>query len=293
MASISGSFGFGGSVPHVTQTLTKHLAQHWRAVGVGAASAVGLGLTLSWSKSDQKNATAAFGDNVMEKLQGFQSRSLWSNSLIASLSLGNLEDLVEPKTGVVFPTASPDGQRLTGVGLRKKSIFGLKNITVYTYGVYADPDSLRTNLGDKCENLSSELVKTTSDLYDDVIEKDVGLTVRLVIVYGKLKISSIRNAFEDSIGSGLKKFSGEENKELLQSFTSAFTDDLKIPRGTTIDLTRLPGQVLQTKIDGREVGSVQSPLLCRALFDLYLGDDAFDKPARETMGSNLTELLCV
>ncbi|KAL2644004.1 hypothetical protein R1flu_011591 [Riccia fluitans] len=297
MASISGSFGFGGgSVPHKSQTFTKQLARDWRAVGVGAASAAGLVLALSGSKSGaihQKNAAADIRDNVMEKLQGFPSHPLWRNSLIASLSLSNVEELVEPKTGVVFPASSPDGQQLTGVGLRKKSILGLKNITVYAYGVYADPDSLRTTLGDKCENLNTEEVKKAPALYDDVIEKDVGLTVRLVIVYGKLKIGSIRSAFEGSIGSGLKKFSGEENRELLESFTGAFTDDLKIPRGTTIDLTRLPGHVLQTKIDGREVGNVQSALLCRALFDLYLGDDAFDKPARETMGSNLTQLLCI
>lgn len=35
--------------------------------------------------------------------------------------------------------------------------------------------------------------------------------------------------------------------ELFCSFTGAFTDDIKLPKGTTIDLTRLPGNVLQTK----------------------------------------------
>jgi len=119
----------------------------------------------------------------------------------------------------------------------------------------------------------------------------VGLTVRLVIVYGSLKIGSVRSAFEESVGNRIKKFGGAENRELLDSFTGAFTDDIKLPKGTTIDLTRLPGSILQTKIDGTQVGSVESALVCRSLFDLYIGDDSFDKDAKKAIGLNMASLL--
>jgi hypothetical protein len=43
----------------------------------------------------------------------------------------------------------------------------------------------------------------------------VGLTVRLVIVYGNLKIGSMRSAFEESVGGRIKKFSNGEEGDLL------------------------------------------------------------------------------
>jgi len=42
--------------------------------------------------------------------------------------------VVEPTTGMTFPGALEEGRLFTGAGLRKKSIFGLKKINVYTYG---------------------------------------------------------------------------------------------------------------------------------------------------------------
>ncbi|MBA0763927.1 hypothetical protein Goshw_025140 [Gossypium schwendimanii] len=48
------------------------------------------------------------------------------------------------------------------------------------------------------------------------MEADISMTVRLQIVYSKLSIKSIRSAYEESVGSRLQKFSGSDNKELLQ-----------------------------------------------------------------------------
>lgn len=44
-------------------------------------------------------------------------------------------------------------------------------------------------------------------------------------------------------------------------------------------------------VDGNEVGSVQSALLCRSLFNLYIGDDAFDKSGKESIGLGLASLI--
>lgn len=44
-------------------------------------------------------------------------------------------------------------------------------------------------------------------------------------------------------------------------------------------------------VDGTEVGRVQSALLCRSLFDLYIGDDPFDKDAKVSIASNLAPLV--
>jgi hypothetical protein len=63
--------------------------------------------------------------------------------------------------------------------------------------------------------MTSDELKKNPGFYNDVIEKDVGLTVRLVIVYGNLKIGSMRSAFEESVGGRIKKFSNGEAGDLL------------------------------------------------------------------------------
>lgn len=44
-------------------------------------------------------------------------------------------------------------------------------------------------------------------------------------------------------------------------------------------------------VDGKEVGSIESKLLCRSILDLYIGEDPFDRQAREDVKLNLASLL--
>lgn len=103
--------------------------QPWKALGV--ASALSLWSLKATGLAERRKAALERGSKDTH----------WSSiaayvSPFASLSLDPQEDVVEPKTGVVFPGASPEGKQLTGVGLRKKSILGLKSITVYAYGSF-------------------------------------------------------------------------------------------------------------------------------------------------------------
>ncbi|KAG7530056.1 Chalcone isomerase [Arabidopsis thaliana x Arabidopsis arenosa] len=200
------------------------------------------------------------------------------------------ESVVEPKTGFSFPASIGDSRRLLGVGLRKKSLLGLKNIDVYAFGVYADCDDVKKLVGDKYANLPASEIRGNKAFMDDLMEADIKMTIRLQIVYGKLNIRSVRNAFQESVGNRLKKFGGSDNDELLQSFTSLFKDEYKIPRNSTIDLTKEPGHVLCVAIEGNHVGSVQSQLLCRSILDLYIGEEPFDKNAREDFLDNAASL---
>jgi hypothetical protein len=82
--------------------------------------------------------------------------------------------------------------------------------------VYVDPATLKSQLGDKYSNADPEDLHKDEEFYDDVMENDVGLTVRLAIAYGRLKIGTVRGAFEESVGSRIKKFGGAENSDLLK-----------------------------------------------------------------------------
>ncbi|KAJ0808387.1 putative fatty-acid-binding protein [Helianthus annuus] len=221
-------------------------------------------------------------------LNSFISNFSRSSPLWGSLSLSDAPPAVvtESKTGVSFPAVLNESQGLLGIGLRKKAVLGLKNIDVYAFGVYADDNDIKKFISEKYGTLSTTELKN-KDITQDLMESDVSVTVRLQIVYGKLSIRSVRNAFEDSVGSRLKKFGGSDNKELLQKFTSQFKDEYKIPRGSTIDLSKEKGYVLRTAIDGKEIGSVESQLLCRSILDLYIGDDPFDSKAKEEIDLKL------
>lgn len=62
-----------------------------------------------------------------------ENRSL---PLWASLSLTDSSNsVVDSRTGVSFPSLLRDSQRLLGIGIRRKSVLGLKNIDVYAFGI--------------------------------------------------------------------------------------------------------------------------------------------------------------
>ncbi|OAY66055.1 Fatty-acid-binding protein 1 [Ananas comosus] len=159
-----------------------------------------------------------------------------------------------------------------------------------TTGVYAD-DSEVKKLREKYGALSVPELKENKEFIADVLESDLCMTVRLQIVYGKLSIRSVRSAFEKSVRSRLEKFGRSDNKELLKSFVSLFSDEYKLPKGSVIELSREEGYVLQTRIDGKEVGRIQSKLLCQSILDLYLGEDPFDKKAKDVIQLNLASIL--
>eukprot|EP00250_Pteridium_aquilinum_P019014 c24252_g1_i1 orf=660-1514(-) len=262
--------------------------QFWKKVGVGASVAAAAAAVVGVQyKSPSLCASLPSASH---------SASPWNFLPLACLA--PLSDpppsFIEPSTGASFPVSIAGDAtqlQLAGTGLRKKCIFGLKNITVYAFGVYTDEASLKDKLAGKYTQQSAANLKENKSFYDDIMASDLDMTVRLVIVYGRLKIGSVRSAFEESLGGRIKKFSGTENLSLLHSFTSLFKDDIKLPRETTIDVTRHSGHILTTKINGMELGSVQSALLCRAFLDLYIGEDPFDVKGREDIGSKLAAVI--
>ncbi|XP_027152758.1 fatty-acid-binding protein 1-like [Coffea eugenioides] len=193
---------------------------------------------------------------------------------------------VEPKTGVSFPVKLNDGKQLEAVGLRKKSMLGL-GIKIYAFGIYADNDELKALVRDK---IGKAPAKPTKEMYHMVIDSDVGTIVRLVIVFSSLTMSMVRKNFDEGLGAAIKKLTGGKKEELTKMIMGEASDDIKLIPGSEIEISRLPGYILQTKVMGEVVSNVQSELLCRAYMYLYLGDDPFDKEAKDKFGSSLLHL---
>ncbi|KAL7601942.1 fatty-acid-binding protein 1 [Lactuca sativa] len=284
---VSLRFPFSFSQPATTRVPSGAFSPANIACSVAVSAAIGAGISAGICLS--QNTTSPSLHNALNSLLSNFSRSspLWGS---LSLSDGSGDVVTESKTGFSFPAVLKDSQGLLGIGLRRKAVFGLKNIDVYAFGVYADDSDIKNFLSEKYGTLSTTEVKQ-KNITQELMESDVSVTVRLQIVYGKLSIRSVRNAFEDSVGNRLKKFGGSDNKELLQKFTSQFKDEYKIPRGSIIDLSKEKGYVLRTSIDGKEVGSVQSQLLCRSILDLYIGDEPFDSKAKEDIDLKLASAI--
>nr|AOS52793.1 chalcone-flavanone isomerase CHI3B [Tradescantia hirsutiflora] len=255
--------------PHNPPRLNSHAAA--AAAALTTVSISGLAAIALRIKSTDKNNTCS--QSVM-----------W-----ASLSLST-DSTVDPKTGVSFPDVTKDGRRLMGIGLRKASLLGLKSLDIYAFGVYCDGNGMK-ELSDKYGAIPVSELQKSREFVGDVRDQDIGITVRLQIVYGRLSIGSVRSAFEKSVGSRLKKFSGSDDKVLLGRFTSMFKDEYKLPKGSVIEISREKGYVLVTKIDGKVVGQVQSKLLCQSVLDLYFGEDPFDRKAKENIQYGLASTL--
>ncbi|KAA8548155.1 hypothetical protein F0562_004584 [Nyssa sinensis] len=194
---------------------------------------------------------------------------------------------IEPKTGISFPVKLDDGKQLNAVGLRKKSMLGM-GIKIYGFGIYAENEKLKDLLRSK---IGKTPAKPTKEMYQVAIDSDVGMVVRKVIVFSGLTMSIVRKNFNEGLGAAIKKLNGGKNEALTKKIMSEASDDIKLTSGSVMEISRLPGYILQIKIMGEVVSQVESELLCRAYIYLYLGDDPFDKEAKEKFGTSLLSLL--
>lgn len=64
-------------------------------------------------------------------LSSHSSSHLWGSLSLADNSSAMA---VDSKHGVSFPSVVDDSRKLLGIGLRRKSVLGLKNIDVYAFG---------------------------------------------------------------------------------------------------------------------------------------------------------------
>ncbi|KAF9590227.1 hypothetical protein IFM89_032005 [Coptis chinensis] len=211
--------------------------------------------------------------------------------------MGSVENIaveVEPKTGVSFPVKLADGKQLNSVGLRKKSLLGV--------GLYADNEKLKELMRTK---IGKAPAKPTKEMYQVVVDGDVGLTLRMVIVYGSLTMNMVKKNHEDCLGTSIKKLNGgRKDDELTNKVMGGASDAIKLSAGSVIEVTKSPGYVLQTKgkaivmhylvvvfhMKDEVVSTVENELLSRAYFHMYFGDDPVDKEAKENFGMSLLSL---
>lgn len=222
-----------------------------------------------------------------------------------SLSMSKVlcvRDAIEPKTGIMFPTildASFNGENcqrpstevLVGTGSRSMRILKIKTLRIYAFGLYVQPDSACKKLGPKYANVPADELKDRSDFYEDILREDINMTVRLVISCNGLKINNVRDAFENSLRTRLQKINPTTDYSCLRKFGSYFQQEIPLPAGTAINFRQTIDGQLITEIGGKLIGTVHSKDLCRAFFDMYIGNAPVSLETKQDIAQNVANLV--
>ncbi|KAF7100087.1 hypothetical protein CFC21_101644 [Triticum aestivum] len=206
------------------------------------------------------------------------------------------EDAVEPKTGIKFPAfleddSCPATTVLVGVGFKGMKIMRVKNLNLYAFGLYMQPNTICEKLGPKYASVPTTNLKDDPDFYNDLLRENLHIRLRLVVNYKGLSIGAVRDVFEKSLGLRLRKINPNTDYHCLKTFASYFTKDIPIPAGTKIDFCQTSDGQLITEIDGRQISAVESKDLCRAFFDMYIGDSPVSLEAKREVARNVAGLM--
>ncbi|TMW98993.1 hypothetical protein EJD97_003211 [Solanum chilense] len=209
---------------------------------------------------------------------------------------------VEPRTGIEFPTILDNliaGERnssftsevLVGTGSRIMKIIRIKSLKVYAFGFYVHPFDVCQKLGWKYASVPFCELNKQQDFYQDLLREDISMTVRLVVSCNGIKINTVRDVFEKSLRARLFKANPDTDYDCLETFGSMFSQDIPIHAGTTINFRRTTDGHLITEIGGNHIGAVQSRELCRAIFDMYIGDVPICEETKEEIGKNVASII--
>ncbi|KAL6861195.1 hypothetical protein ACP4OV_016895 [Aristida adscensionis] len=206
------------------------------------------------------------------------------------------EDATEPKTGIKFPASLEDDSSspatvLVGIGFKGMRIMRVKNLNLYAFGLYMQPNSVCEKLGPKYASVPITKLMDNPDFYNDLLRENLHIRLRLVVNYKGLSIGAVRDVFEKSLGLRLQKINPNTDYHCLKTFGSCFTEDIPIPVGTKIDFCQTSDGQLITEIDGRQIGAVRSKDLCKAFFDMYIGDSPVSLEAKKKVAQNIAGLI--
>lgn len=248
-------------------------------------------------KEEEMVKTAGYGEKGKERVNcetGTEVAKLPNNEKVEEKNEANGNEEkkevaveVEPKSGISFPVKLEDGKQLYSVGVRKKTVFGM-SVMVYGFAIYADNEKLKSLLRSKIGKAQS---KPSKELYQAVIDSDLEMTVKLKPAHPLLTMPIMKKGFGESMTAAIKKLKGgRKNEELALKIMGGASDNIKLTTASVIEVAKLQGYILQTKVMGEMVSKVESEVLCRAYISMYLGADSVDKDAKEKFGMSMLSL---
>lgn len=187
--------------------------------------------------------------------------------------------------------AKPTTLDLLGMGIREKTIF---NVNVYSYALYVDDGTVQSDLK-KWKGMSASKVGGDSALFKKLLTPSGTKELRLRFCRN-VDAEDIVSAFEDSLKPRILELKKTEKKTdaeklaNLATFRKFFSLD-KLKDGNELRFTWHPDGTLSTVVNGERKGDLLAPELCKALFDVYIGEKPISKSSKKKLVKRLPEII--
>ena len=204
------------------------------------------------------------------------------------------ETVSEPRSGTPFPVSlTPPGGTtphwIMGTAIRQRTIFRVK---IYAFGLSIDPKSARASFS-RFARISASTLERDEGFYRQLLDLDVGMTLRLVTTR-TIDGDATAEAFDDAMRPRMERAvvdtNGPGTMRALEQFRSYFDVD-EVTAGTEVVFSCNPVGRLTASIGGHERPPIDSRVLCRALFDVYLGADPISNDGKRSLIAGFPGLL--
>ena len=203
------------------------------------------------------------------------------------------ETVRERESGVAFPLAlTPPGGAtphwLMGTGIRQRTIFRVK---VYAFGLYVDADAARAALAEFAGS-TAEALGRDERFTRRLLDLDFGMALRLVMTR-TVSGGDVAEAFDEALRPRMPRAgAGAAGDDAMALATlRGYLDVDEVRRGAEIVFACGPAGRLAMTVDRAERPPIESRALCRALFDVYLGDDPIEPDGRRNLMAGFAGLL--
>lgn len=202
--------------------------------------------------------------------------------------------VIEPRSGTPFPVSliPPGAQtphRLMGAAIRQRTIFKVK---VYAFGLYVDPEGAQASLS-RFAGVAPPVLQHDQNFYRRLLDLDFAMTLRLVMirtVSGDDIADSFNQVLVPRVARASRGANGFGNPAALQQFLGYFHLD-EVRLGTEIVISCAPAGRLTISVGSVQQPPIDSRTLCRALFDVYLGEDPISGEGKRNVIARFPELL--
>ncbi len=205
---------------------------------------------------------------------------------------GDTATYTEPSTKIVFPVErqAPGGaQVLTGTGVRTRTVL---NVKVYAFGLYVDPAGARSDLA-AFAGKTAEQLERDETFYARLLERHFPMTMRLVMardVDGATMGEAFDGALRPRVVQAATDKSMPGGEQALDQFRGFFSVE-KLTKESELVFSCSPEGRLLTSIRGAAQAEIESPALCWALFDVYLGSNPVSSSGRRSVIARFPALL--
>ena len=180
----------------------------------------------------------------------------------------------EPESGIDLPVTlnvleTLEAQVITGVAIREKTIFA---VDVYACGHYVAAEDARTELAKWKGKKANELI-ADEDFRKKLVTPGFARTLRLHLARD-INADDFGEAFEESLQPRMEKLIEDGvagSMEDIAKLKGFFSLD-ELAENTKLDFT-WKGKTLTVAMNVKELGSIESDALCRAMWDIYFGED--------------------